>query len=270
MELPELTWGAASDRGQRQENQDRFLVAPPVFAVADGMGGHVGGAQASQRAVSRLAEIAHGPTVSVEGIRTALERAHRDIMAMGEHVDPSSRPGTTVAGVALVQDGEEIRWTVFHIGDSRVYRWSPQGLERVSRDHSVVQALVDAGAITEERALTHPQRHMITKALGFGDRGAADFIALPVAVGERLLLCSDGLPGELSDERIGQLLASDTDEQALADSLVAEANEHGAQDNVSVVVVHVQGDGGAAPDVKVETVTRPFDTLPLHDAPWEQ
>src|SRR3954469_21242078 len=237
MEQPELTWGAASDTGQRQENQDRYLAAPPVFAVADGMGGHVGGAQASELAVARLAEVAQGPTVSTDTIRTALEQADKDIMTLGADVDPLSKPGTTVAGLTLTEQDGEICWLAFHVGDSRIYRWSQEnGLEQIGSDHSVVQALVDAGAITAERATTHPQRHMITKALGFGDRGGADFQYLPVVPGDRFLMCSDGLTGELTDERIAEVLASDGDDQAVAQQLVAEAVELGAQDNVSVVV----------------------------------
>jgi len=83
MDLPELSWGVATDPGQRQENQEGYLVASPVFAVADGMGGHVGAAQASELAVTRLAEVAQGPTVSMQAIQTALEQAHKDIMALG-------------------------------------------------------------------------------------------------------------------------------------------------------------------------------------------
>jgi serine/threonine protein phosphatase PrpC len=242
MDLPELSWGAATDRGQRQENQDRYLAAPPVFAVADGMGGHVGGAQASELAVARLAEVAQGPTVSMQAIQSALEQADKDIMALGADVDPQSKPGTTVAGLALTEHDGEVCWLAFHVGDSRIYRWSPEnGLEQISTDHSVVQALVDAGAITEERALTHPQRHMITKALGFGDRGGADFEYLPVVPGQRFLVCSDGLTGELTGTRIEELMASDADEQELANPLVAEAIEQGAQDNVTVVVTAVPG-----------------------------
>src|SRR3954453_5946723 len=210
MDLPELSWGAATDRGQRQENQDRYLVAPPVFAVADGMGGHVGGAQASELAVTRLAEVVQGPTVSMKAIRTALEQADKDIMTLGADVDPLSKPGTTVAGLALTEHEGEVCWLAFHVGDSRIYRWSEvSGLEQISTDHSVVQALVDAGAITAERASTHPQRHMITKALGFGDRGGADFELVPAVAGDRFLMCSDGLTGELLDGRIPELMTTD-------------------------------------------------------------
>ncbi|NYJ05834.1 protein phosphatase [Geodermatophilus daqingensis] len=212
--------------------------------MADGMGGHVGGAQASELAVQRLAEIAQGPTVTMEAIRTALEQADKDIMAMGADVDPLSRPGTTVAGLALTEHDGELCWLAFHVGDSRIYGCSEKGLERISTDHSVVQALVDAGAITEERALTHPQRHMITKALGFGDRGGADFAFLPVVPGQRFLMCSDGLTGEVLDARIGELLRGDADDQSLADRLVAEADPAVAQDNVTVVVVSVSSTAG--------------------------
>src|SRR4051794_21612660 len=150
MDLPQLSWGAATNPGQRQENQDRYLLAPSVFAVADGMGGHVGGAQASELAIARLTEVAQGPTVSLHAIETALEQADKDIMALGTDVDPHSKPGTTVAGLALAEHDGEARWLAFHVGDSRIYRCSQNGLERISTDHSVVQALVDAGAISEE------------------------------------------------------------------------------------------------------------------------
>jgi PPM family protein phosphatase len=236
----ELSWGAATDRGLREENQDHYLAAPPVFAVADGMGGHADGAAASATAVARLEELADGRAIDVDTVRTALKQADQDIQALGGSGDRTSRPGTTVAGVALTeQDGAPV-WLVFHVGDSRIYRWSAdRGLEQVSSDHSVVQALVDAGAITEKRALTHPQRHMITRALGFGEQAEPDFSVLPVTPGERLLLCSDGLTGELSDARIEGLMASDTDERESAERLVAVATAPGAQDNVTVVIVGV-------------------------------
>ncbi|MGY1805883.1 PP2C family protein-serine/threonine phosphatase [Blastococcus sp. SYSU D00669] len=244
MNLPELSWGAASHPGQRAENQDRFLVAPPVFAVADGMGGHAAGSEASARAVARLTELASGPALDVDTISAALEQADKDIMALGESYDAMSRPGTTVAGVALTERDGAVGWLVFHVGDSRIYHWTPDsGLQQISKDHSVVQALVDAGAISEERALTHPQRHMVTKALGFGDRGGADYEFLPITPGERFLMCSDGLTGELGDTRIAELMANEHDDQRLAEQLVASAVEPGAQDNVTVVIVRAPGAG---------------------------
>jgi protein phosphatase len=164
---------------------------------------------------------------------------------MGEATGATSRPGTTVAGIALIESNGAPFWAVFHIGDSRVYRWGAEGLERMSSDHSVVQRLVDAGQITEEGALTHPQRHMITRALGFGDRAGADFTLLPVEGGQRFLMCSDGLTGDVDDGRIAELMAGDIEEQALADELVETALRAGAHDNVSVVVVSVHGSESA-------------------------
>src|SRR3954447_861382 len=179
----------------------------------------------------------------MEQVQAALAQADKDIMTLGADVDPLSRPGTTVAGLALTEHEGDICWLAFHVGDSRIYRCSENGLEQISTDHSVVQALVDAGAITEERALTHPQRHMITKALGFGDRGGADYTYLSVEPGQRFLMCSDGLTGEVLDERIGELLAAESDEQTLAARLVTEANPEAAQDNVTVVVVGAHPNG---------------------------
>jgi PPM family protein phosphatase len=235
----ELAYGYATHPGTRAENQDRCLTAPPVFAIADGMGGHAAGGAASQAVVRRLAACASGPSADVEELRGALGGAEKDIARIGQFEGGSSGAGTTVAGLALVEDGGVPRWAVFHVGDSRIYRWTGSGLEQVSTDHSVVQELLDAGHITEEQARTHPQRHMITRALGFGDRGEAEFALLPVAGGERFLLCSDGLSGVVPEARIAELMAAAEDFQALADELVREAVEAGGQDNISVVVVRV-------------------------------
>jgi PPM family protein phosphatase len=144
-----------------------------------------------------------------------------------------------VAGVALVEDCGNACWAVFHVGDSRIYRWTPAGLEQVSTDHSVVQELIAGGHITEEQAQNHPQRHMITRAIGFGDRGEPEVALLPVTAGESFLICSDGLSGVIPEARLAELMASAADYQALAEQLVREAAEAGGSDNISVVVVHV-------------------------------
>ena len=244
----ELTWGAASHPGLRSENQDRCLVDQPVFAVADGMGGHAAGGEASAAVIARLAAAAVGSTVEISALQTALQQAHDDIRTMGRAQDPDHGAGTTVAGLAVIENGGGLYWAAFHVGDSRIYRWSAGGWERISSDHSVVQELVDSGVITEEQALTHPQRHVITRAVGFGAGVEADYTLLPVDVGQRFLICSDGLTGELSDQRLAHLMAGDTTAHVIAEGLVSEAIERGAQDNVSAVVVHVHG-GGAAEGV---------------------
>jgi PPM family protein phosphatase len=232
----ELAWGAATAVGQREDNQDRFLAEPPVFAVADGMGGHAGGAAAAEQAVEALRALAGAGPTTVERVRLALQRADGEIR--GFRGSATSGAGTTVAGVALVDEGDGPQWAVFHVGDSRVYRWADGTLERLSTDHSVVQELIDAGHVTEAGAATHPQRHIITRALGVGGSNEADVLLLPIVPGERFLACSDGLTNELGDDRIAGLLASG-DAQAVADALVGAADAHGARDNATVTVVEV-------------------------------
>jgi serine/threonine protein phosphatase PrpC len=237
----ELTWGAATAVGQREDNQDRYLAAPPVFAVADGMGGHVGGAAAAEAVVEALRSLTGRGTTTVEAIRLALQRADSEIRAF-EGPDKAGA-GTTVAGVALVDEGQGPQWAVFHVGDSRVYRWQEGVLEQLTTDHSVVQELLDAGYISDAGAATHPQRHIITRALGVGQRPEVDVVLLPVVAGERFLACSDGLTGELSDARIAPLLA-DGEVGRAATTLASEAESVGARDNVTVVVVEA-GSGAA-------------------------
>ncbi|SET92716.1 PP2C family protein-serine/threonine phosphatase [Geodermatophilus poikilotrophus] len=237
----ELTWGAATAVGQREDNQDRYLAAPPVFAVADGMGGHVGGAAAAEAVVEALRSLTGSGTTTVAAIRLALQRADGEIRAF--HGPDKAGAGTTVAGVALVDEGEGPQWAVFHVGDSRVYRWHEGCLELCTKDHSVVQELIDAGYISDESAGTHPQRHIITRALGVGPRPEADVVLSPVVPGERYLACSDGLTGELDDGRIGLLVGGEVDQAATR--LAAEAENVGARDNVTVVVVEA-GPGAAA------------------------
>ncbi|WP_100499829.1 PP2C family protein-serine/threonine phosphatase [Geodermatophilus chilensis] len=230
----ELTWGAATAVGQREDNQDRYLAAPPVFVVADGMGGHVGGAAAAETVVEALRSLTGSGTTTVEAIRLALQRADGEIR--GFQGPDKAGAGTTVAGVALVDEGDGPQWAVFHVGDSRVYRWHAGRLELVTRDHSVVQELIDAGYISDESAATHPQRHIITRALGVGPRPEADVVLLPVVPGERFLACSDGLTGELTDAQIAPLVGGGEVARA-ASTLATEAETVGARDNVTVVVL---------------------------------
>lgn len=233
----ELAWGTATAVGQREDNQDRRLASPPVFAVADGMGGHVGGAAAAEAVVEALHSLTGAETTTVEKIRLALQRADGEIRAFrGPH---KAGAGTTVAGVALVNEGQGPQLAVFHVGDSRVYRWHEGRLELVTKDHSVVQELIDAGYISDESASTHPQRHIITRALGVGPRPEADVVLFPIVPGDRYLACSDGLTGELTDDRIAALLGADDDPDALAEELTADAERMGARDNVTVTFVQV-------------------------------
>lgn len=239
-----LAWGAATDTGQRAENQDSFLARPPVFAVADGMGGHAAGGQASVVAVERLARtadaVADGATLTVDGLREELRGADDDIRRVAATLGDARGMGTTVAGVAVVEDPDHGPcWAVFHVGDSRVYLLGEEGLVQLSTDHSVVQELVDRGMISAAAAAVHPQRHLVTRALGVGPQAEADILLLPVEAGRRFLVCSDGLTGELEDGEIARLLAEAQDAQAAAGALVRSAVDRGASDNVTAVVVEV-------------------------------
>ncbi len=237
----QLSWGSATHIGQREENQDRFLAVPPVFAVADGMGGHAAGAEAAQKAVDCLSATIGRPALTVELLQDAVQRADDSIRALGE-ADPSMvGAGTTVAGIALVEDAGELCWAVFHIGDSRVYAWTPTSWGQVTVDHSLVQVLVESGHVAPENAATHPQRNIVTRALGVGGAGDADVTMLRLDVGQRFLVCSDGLSNEVTDERLAEMLGSGQPPEVVAQQMVTEAAENGGRDNIAAVVVQVDG-----------------------------
>lgn len=261
----ELHHGAASDVGLvREINEDAFLVAPPVFVVADGMGGHDRGDVASRIVVEEfavLAETGYDPSQGPEAVSATL-RACRDRIASYDAEQrgagaPDFAAGTT-AVVALVVEqshgsgagASELMWLLANLGDSRVYRYNDGVLEQVSVDHSVVQELVDAGTITEADAAVHPERHVITRALGGEGSVAADFFVLPLAKAERLLLCSDGISGMIDDAAIAEILQRTSDPRDAADRLVAAAIAAGGRDNATAVVVDVVG---LVPD-------RPYDS----------
>ncbi|MGY1740209.1 MULTISPECIES: PP2C family protein-serine/threonine phosphatase [unclassified Blastococcus] len=239
----QLSWGTATHIGQREENQDRLLAVPPVFAVCDGMGGHAAGAEAAQKAVDCLSTAIDKPSLTVGSLQEAIRRADESIRALGE-ADPSMvGAGTTVAGVALVQDDDHLCWAVFHIGDSRVYERTPNSWRQVTVDHSLVQVLVESGHVAPENAATHPQRNIVTRALGVGGSGDADVTLLRAVVGQRLLVCSDGLSNEVSDERLEQVLASSSTPEEAANLMVTEAVANGGRDNIAAIVLVVESLG---------------------------
>ncbi len=174
MSQVELHHGAATDVGLlRETNEDAYLVAPPVFVVADGMGGHADGGVASRIVVeefARLADEGYDPVRGTEVIAATLEASQRRITEFAAEGDGSAQsarsPGTTVVAALLVEDDGAPAWLLANLGDSRIYRVADGVLEQVSTDHSVVQELIDSGKITEEQAAGHPERHVITRALG--------------------------------------------------------------------------------------------------------
>jgi protein phosphatase len=234
---PRLHCGYGTDRGLRREaNEDAFIAADPVFAVADGMGGHEAGEVASAICVRTLAELPQFKT----GSRDATADILQDYLLMadaGIRHATGSRAGTTLSGVVVVEQLDIPYWLVLNIGDSRTYRYSHGQLAQISVDHSEVQELLDTGQITEEEAAVYPRRHVVTRALGTGHDSEADYWLLPLEDGDRILVCSDGLNGELNDEQIAGILAAEADPQVAVDELIQAALRSGGRDNITAIVV---------------------------------
>ncbi|KRE77426.1 PP2C family protein-serine/threonine phosphatase [Arthrobacter sp. Soil763] len=269
-----LNCGYGTDRGLRREmNEDSFIASDPVYAVADGMGGHEAGEIASGICVRTLAGI---PQLASGG-RDATAAVVQEYLLEADAAirdATGSRAGTTLSGVVVVEQNGVPYWLVLNIGDSRTYRLSQGKLSQVSVDHSEVQELVDAGEISRAEAAVHPRRHVVTRALGTGDETEADYWLLPVEEGDRILVCSDGLNGELDDDRIAAILMAQPDPQAAVDELIQAALRSGGRDNVTCIVVdasNVASDHGAhtaprtADDAEEETTlprTEVLDVAP--------
>jgi len=248
----QLSWAAATDVGlKRKLNEDSYIAESPIFAVADGMGGHSAGDIASAAVVDRLALALGTDFIEPADIELALHDATEDIAKAAE--DRPLGVGTTVTGAALTLHEGDPYWVVFNVGDSRVYAIElgddPQlesggELVQVTVDHSVVQELVAAGLIRPEDAESHPESNVITRAVGFNAEPRIDFWAIPARAGLRLLLCSDGLSKELDDPRISELLGSGLAPADAAAALVAAALDSGGRDNVTAVVVDVVASDG--------------------------
>lgn len=233
-----LSWGAATDTGyKRAHNEDSLLAMPPIFAVADGMGGHSAGDIASAAVVSRLAEAMKASFTEVAAIENGLREATGDI-ALAADVKRLG-VGTTVTGAALTLHAGKPYWTVFNVGDSRVYMFERNELTQVSVDHSVVQEMVDAGVLRAEDAESHPDSNVITRAVGFNVDAVPDYWMLPLRKGLRLLLCSDGLTKEVDFERIHLHLAAALSASETAQALVDAALASGGRDNITTIVVDV-------------------------------
>lgn len=226
----------------RSNNQDTFLEAEDLFAVADGMGGHQGGEVASHLAIETLRDQFTVPTT--DALVDAIQAANEVVMAKADD-DPSLRGmGTTIVALAaVVTDGED-RIAVVNVGDSRCYLLEEDHLRQITKDHSVVQTLVDNGQITRAEAERHPQRNILTRALGIDPRVMTDSWELLPFAGDRYILCSDGLFNEVAETDIVQVLRDQPNPGDAADELVRMANEGGGRDNISVVVIDVVEDNG--------------------------
>ncbi|GAB3663795.1 protein phosphatase 2C domain-containing protein [Zhihengliuella somnathii] len=229
-----ISRGQGTDRGLRRElNEDSYLSTDTLFAVADGMGGHEAGEVASRVCVETLAE-GHrqsGGQFDAEQVQALMREADRAI-----RIAAAERAGTTLTGAAVVYQEGQPYWLVFNVGDSRTYRLAAGKLEQITVDHSEVQLMLDRGEITSAEAVWHPRRHVITRALGTGDDSRADFWLLPVSDGDRLLICSDGLSGEVRDDALQEIIATTPDPQAAVDALIDAGLRAGGRDNITVIV----------------------------------
>ncbi|MCR2801582.1 protein phosphatase 2C domain-containing protein [Microbacterium sp. zg-Y818] len=256
--LPEgelsLSWAAATDVGRRREvNQDAVLALYPLFIVADGMGGHIGGEIASASTIERLKAVAGKDDVTPKSIEKALARAVDDI---GRHVDTTDDgTGTTVTGVYLDAAGDEPTWVTLNIGDSRVYLMRDDSLMQITTDHSVVQELIASGRLSPEEAENHPYGNVITRAVGPTESVTPDYVRLDVIDGDRFVICSDGLTKELTDYGILHFLLEHADPAEAVDAMLRAALENGGRDNVSIIVLNAHLSGVAGIDD--DTAERP-------------
>ncbi len=231
--------GSTHEGAVRSHNEDAWLVSPPVYVVADGMGGHAAGDVASRLVIEAFTELAGRDDVTAPDIERVLESSRSAVAALA--TSPVTAPGSTVVAAVYVVERGRGYWLLVNIGDSRAYLLTPERLEQVSHDHSLVQEMIDAGEIDERQARVHPDRHVITRAIGAVDDAAADFTLMPARGGTRLLLCSDGLTGELDDARIERILRGGASAAVTSARLVAAAVEAGGHDNVTAIVIDVIG-----------------------------
>ena len=234
-----LVFAAATDVGRmRKNNEDSYLSSQPVAAVADGMGGHSAGEVASAIAIEELAALgSRGPweneTAATDDLKQAILRANRRIREMAASDRKLNGMGTTL--VALLEDGDMVH--VANVGDSRGYLLRQGELSQVTVDHSLVQELVDDGRLSPEDAERHPQRSVITRALGIDPEVEFDLFTYKLQVGDRLLLCSDGLSDVVEPAQIRNVLLRVRNSHEAARKLVTVANEQGGPDNITVIVV---------------------------------
>jgi protein phosphatase len=243
----ELAWAAVTDTGRRREvNQDAMFASYPLFVVADGMGGHVGGEIASASTIDRLKVVAGAGDVTPKAIEKALSRAVKDIASHPEATDDGT--GTTLTGLYLDTSGETAHWVTLNIGDSRVYLVRDGAIVQITTDHSVVQELIASGRLSPEEAENHPYGNVITRAVGPSEGVIPDYVRLDVAEGDRFVICSDGLTKELTDYGIRHFLDENPDPADAAMAMLDAALENGGRDNITIIVLDVGSASGAEAD----------------------
>ena len=261
---------AATHAGRkRRRNEDAYVDRPPLFAVADGMGGAQAGEVASRLAAAALEEDGDGAAGPEERVVALIEEANRRVFKRANEDEAASGMGTTMT-VALVDDD---RVTIGHVGDSRAYRFRGGELEQLTDDHSLVAELVRSGRLTPEEADTHPQRSVITRAVGTDPDIDVDRFTVEAQPGDVYLICSDGLTDMLDEGQIRDVFAAHpNDLKGAAKALVSAANRVGGDDNITVVVFEIGGETSSADTQAMDLPTKENaladeDTLSGLDAP---
>jgi len=239
---------------QRRANEDAYYVRAPVFVVADGMGGAQAGEVASRIAAEAFdRDLPSNPPEEI--LREAFESANRKIHDHAATDESHAGMGTTLTAAIVDAEREEV--AIGHVGDSRAYRLRGPKLERLTQDHSLVEELRRKGQLTDEQAEEHPQRSIITRALGPEAEVEPDVGTVTARPGDIYLVCSDGLTTMIGEERIAQILRSSTSLDAAVRALVDEANQAGGRDNITAVAFKLEEVGAPAPEPEHPTLVGP-------------
>jgi serine/threonine protein phosphatase PrpC len=240
---------------QRHTNEDNLYDQPPLFAVADGMGGAQAGEVASEMAISEFVSERDGEAAAEQQLEQIALSANRKIWEMSQSDSRHAGMGTTLT--AAMVDGQQV--AVGHVGDSRLYLFRDGQIERMTRDHSLVEEFVRQGKLTPEQAEKHPQRSVITRALGPENAVEVDTFRIPARDGDVFLLCSDGLSGMVSDSDMAAILSAGGPLDKAAATLVDAANDNGGRDNITAVLFKLEDDGDGDPRAKASTES--YDTI---------
>lgn len=256
--------GAATDIGLRRRlNEDSYLARSPLFLVADGMGGYDAGEIASAAVITEFTALVDRASVSVDEVRDAFDRAQAQVRSLPAGAGAGA--GTTLSGVAITELNGDGYWLTINVGDSRTYRLADGVLEQISVDHSYVQELIDHGELSPEEAWQDSRRNVVTRAIGAGSDTTPDFWLLPAEEGDRILVCSDGISGELEPDQIARVLRSEPSAQDAATRLVHEALLRGGRDNATAVVVDAVAVAGRSGATARDTVPDPARVDPIDE-----
>lgn len=237
VEVVSSYYGSRTEIGNvREHNEDSLTVLPPLFAVADGMGGHEAGEVASEITINTLNDLAP-QSADAEALARAVVAANLNVIKAPSQGVGREGMGTTLTAAIL----EKERLVIAQVGDSRAYLLHNGSLQQLTRDHSLMADMIEAGQLTEAEARVHPNRSVITRAVGSDPHMQPDLYELNVETGDRLLLCSDGICGMIEDHEIASIMRQAPSAQSCADQLVEAALAAGGFDNATAVVVDVEG-----------------------------